>query len=1287
MNYVTRIVCILACLAGAVSSTWAYLATVNKTDYQEIHIVPAPGKVVIDGDLKDWDLSGSVDLFLDEASRATMNVEGAYMYDEEAFYVGGRVKDPTPMMNAHDFASDMGLVWDSDCIQLYLIADPAVKSKVSTQSGGQNQMSAADQQSLCYIFLWYSTRDQKPGFMIMYTLGFKDMALNPKEVEAVYKKDADGKGYTFEYRIPWKILRQDKPWKDGDKVQTQWQVQWGDPLGEKGIAGMSDVRMRDSTDLSYMGPASWGTGIVHGKGNLKLTKKEKIGRAEGHILIEFELAQATKVSLAVTDKDGHIIRTCLGAAPMEAGKQTYLWDGLDDYDRPVPGGEYRWRMLTQEGFEQKYVCDVGVSGNPPYQNDAGTGGWAGDYGWPVCVDVDGDQVVLGTGDGEAAHKTIGTTLDGQKQWGGYWGAKGFWALKNGCGYFTDWEGRLTRFNVREGKLKAFADGRSQIQMTSGGKPVNTGAGGMTEVDGKLAVVSMADQALYLVDAETGAVKEKLPLEGAGWGAATGPKGELYVVAGDRIGRYDLLNRKFQSLTDPLPEHRMLTCDAAGNLYACVWGSAMQVWKFSPDGKLVQKIGKEGGRPVVGKFDPNGMYRPYDVAVDKNGRIWVAEFDDMPKRYSVWNADGTLWKEFLGSLAYSSGAYLDPTRPEEFYVMPNMRYKLDYDKGTWAMDRTMSRGIKWELPVATADAKPLVFDFPLAAGKSGNGAIFANVKGRQFVGFGGSILEIVNDAYVPRFYAARPYSTPRNWRDDNNDGRLQPEEVSTPQGFTTTDSHLNLYRLLRPMGHHQSSGGLPPKPLKPADKPFPVVERVKFTGFNANGGLTWAFDKPEVVATDTYEGVVPDAAIAVDDEGRILVLYATGDIQRGQRAQGTGHRVVCYDGKGGKLWEYHNVHVAFAWTSDPYSPGFITGALETMATSSKRLWGVTGYYGQYFLLDKETGLFVAALGQDQRSAHPLDHTTVLTENFNGTIWTHLRNGKTYFSGGDADCRIWELKGYEDYKIREGKVQVNAAQVVQAGKNAEQARLAEQSAMGMLRQFKLRKLANAAADGNYGEWATVQPQTVLMADKRMAQAQLGYDEKYLWIRFQVADESPLRNQASDYRHLFKTGDALDIQFCTDTGVRPEHGQNQQEMRLGDARILVVRTKEDKMNAAIIRYCTPGADKPRQYEYVSSVWKEKVDEVSEINDLPMHCKAEKDNYVVEVGVPWSVIGLKPAPGLKFKGDVGVIYGNEGGTINAVRYLWSDKTPATGVNNDVPTEMRMHPNDLGMWIVAPTD
>ncbi|MBM4039269.1 MAG: hypothetical protein FJ290_12215 [Planctomycetes bacterium] len=634
--------CALGLAMAMATVASAYVAIVNRTDYQEMHIVPAPGKVVIDGDLKDWDLSGAITLYLDEASRSVMNIQGAYMYDGEAFYVGGHVKDPTPMVNAHDFASDMSLVWDADAVQLRLISNPAVKSKSSLQTGGH--MSPEDQRYVCHFDLWYSTRDQKPGFLIRYTLHFRDANLNPPEVQAAYKKDTDGKGYTFEYRVPWKLLRLDKPWKDGDTVQTQWQVHWGDPRGE---------------------------------------------------------------------------------------------------------------------------------------------------------------------------------------------------------------------------------------------------------------------------------------------------------------------------------------------------------------------------------------------------------------------------------------------------------------------------------------------------------------------------------------------------------------------------------------------------------------RVKFTGFNKRGGPTWAFDKIETVATDPDGGALPNSEFTVDDEGRAFTLVSGGSLQRGQRPQGCGHRVVGFDAKGRKMWEYHNAHCAFAWTSDAYTPGYMVGAFRMMCTTTKRLIGIPGYYGQYFLLDKETGLFVAALGQDQRSPYTMDHTMVLTENFNGTMWTHPKTGKTYFAGGDADCRIWELKGFEDYRVREGRVKVSAAQFAQAQKNADQAKLAERAAMGLLREFRLKKLANSAANGDYSEWTVVQPQTIVMSDKRSALAQLGYDDAHLWVRFQVADESPLRNQASDYRHLFKTGDALDIQFCTDTATRPVHGQNQQEMRVGDARILVTRAHDDKMIDSIIRYRTATKDKPKQHEYSSAVWKETVDEVSELNGLPMHCKAEKDSYVVEVGVPWSVIGLKPIAGLKSTGE----------------------------------------------------
>ena len=54
-----------------------------------------------------------------------------------------------------------------------------------------------------------------------------------------------------------------------------------------------------------------------------------------------------------------------------------------------------------------------------------------------------------------------------------------------------------------------------------------------------------------------------------------------------------------------------------------------------------------------------------------------------------------------------------------------------------------------------------------------------------------------------------------------------------------------------------------------------------------------------------------------------------------------------------------------------------------------------------------------------------------------------------------------------------------------------------------------------------------------------------------------------------------------------------------------------------------------------------------------------------------------------MQFLADAGVILGNEGGTRNATRAMWSNQTPEIHVNNDIPTESRLHPNGWGMLLV----
>jgi len=67
----------------------------------------------------------------------------------------------------------------------------------------------------------------------------------------------------------------------------------------------------------------------------------------------------------------------------------------------------------------------------------------------------------------------------------------------------------------------------------------------------------------------------------------------------------------------------------------------QVYKFSPDGKLLMTLGKPGGAP-----DPDYFYQPNDVLVAPSGEIFVAEgHGGANARILKFTKDGTLIKTF------------------------------------------------------------------------------------------------------------------------------------------------------------------------------------------------------------------------------------------------------------------------------------------------------------------------------------------------------------------------------------------------------------------------------------------------------------------------------------------------------------------------------------------------------------------------------------------------------------------------------------------------------------------
>jgi sugar lactone lactonase YvrE len=72
----------------------------------------------------------------------------------------------------------------------------------------------------------------------------------------------------------------------------------------------------------------------------------------------------------------------------------------------------------------------------------------------------------------------------------------------------------------------------------------------------------------------------------------------------------------------------------------------QVFKFSPDGKVLMTLGKPGGNQPGSPADPASFYQPNDVLVAPNGEMWVSEgHGGANSRLIKFDKDGKFIKEF------------------------------------------------------------------------------------------------------------------------------------------------------------------------------------------------------------------------------------------------------------------------------------------------------------------------------------------------------------------------------------------------------------------------------------------------------------------------------------------------------------------------------------------------------------------------------------------------------------------------------------------------------------------
>jgi hypothetical protein len=94
--------------------------------------------------------------------------------------------------------------------------------------------------------MWFHAPTKTPCLQIANSMLLVNATTNPAGFEAAFIPDADGKGYTMEYAIPWSLLGcADDPPQSGDVLAAVWQVLWADAAGRMRREQMVEIRNPD----------------------------------------------------------------------------------------------------------------------------------------------------------------------------------------------------------------------------------------------------------------------------------------------------------------------------------------------------------------------------------------------------------------------------------------------------------------------------------------------------------------------------------------------------------------------------------------------------------------------------------------------------------------------------------------------------------------------------------------------------------------------------------------------------------------------------------------------------------------------------------------------------------------------------------------------------------------------------------------------------------------------------------------------------------------------------------
>ena len=1009
------------------------------------------------------------------------------------------------------------------------------------------------------------------------------------------------------------------------------------------------------------------------------------------------------VTVVIDDAHGVRVRNLLeGATLAQLGlrpadrPQTLLlqWNGLDDRAQPLPDGQYTVRGLTTVPARLTYDYSWLGPGTPPWEFYPNSG-WGGDHEFPhaiACLRDPGPgpwRVVVGGRTAEGG--SPGFVLNQQDRkchaFGNGWTGPSALACADGL----VWIGlgkELVRMAYHTGKQKPWP---KPVKFDERIDALAVGAE-------RFAVLLKPKEKLkqphvVIGDKRTGAVLADWPLQEPVWFnclAFDRDGRRLWLAARGGLFRIDAQQseQKWERFNPPgLAHPTALTTDRAGLLFVMDMGPDWRVKVFSPEVKELRAIGSQGGNLNRIAYDPAALHNVLALSVADDGALWVAEDpgasdrqefpganDGYAKRIAVFGSDGRFVKHFVGGTQY--GAYATALHEQDPTLALGNGVIFRVNRPRCEPIRFASSGRKpgGDFGLWTAGAGALL---------NGHRLFRSDVSGRtrEYLLQTNGILTLLcaNEAgdYRPVMAAGSHESHPAFppvadepkalflWCDLNGDERCQNDEFQRLPGTTYN---------LGPWG----GWGVPP----PRGLDF-YIEGLALTPvrFTAAGGPVY-----DVAAAPRLAGRGPYFRA-----GDRLIGYTHGRF--GNEDCGPffcGFETYCdLTGKALGRTRRNWPAVHGSWFSSLYQPGQTGRTIgELFTAGSADAGGETGQVichqgnkGQAFVLTAD-GLFLTTLFRDTREGPagfgPQEqpgadwtNVTLHDEPFGG--WFGKQDdGVIRYNFGRVACHVVRVHDLDKAK------RFTAGTVALSGppKGLPATAAARQSPRppGRIACVKGR-FPPIHVDGRGDDWPEIPWHEIQLAGRTVARARLATDYDHLYVFAEVHGGRPATNAGGDWKHLFKSGDCLDLQFGR---WRPDASGPLE----ADVRTLLAPGK-DKPVAATMRPVKKDAKPEDGVVYQSPTGQRAFAWVK-----PLDCRAvfqaAPGGYLVEAKLPCEAIGLGEAgPGARLLGDIGVLLGNEGGMgVQARAYLY-DQSPAAGIVSDTPSEAEIRPAHWGLWVI----